>query len=336
MLVTTYTAATFASETVGTYKWSFKHTVADISGTSIQVLCNLPSLRIHRAMNQTRILTLAGWLLFAACQSKPEPGNIGPAARPEQAEMKVAAPLPGALPTADELPVGMILPTTASRKIIRNAQLRIRVTDFGASGRAIEQAVRRVGGQIVNANETRSDNAIENALTIRVPPARLDTFLELVLDESIFTDTKTITAEDVTRRYVDVEARIRSKKATEETYRRLLKQARSVGDVLKVEEQLARIREEREVQEADLRQLKDEVALSTVNLTYYQQTQTALRPEEPFYTQIADNLAGGFRLVGTMLVGVFYLLPLGLVGAAVVWLVARWRRGRRTGPESER
>ena len=161
---------------------------------------------------------------------------------------------------------------TANRKIIRNAQVRIRVSDFTASGKKIDQLVQQQGGQITSSNETKTYNTIENALVIRVPAAHFDALLAAILKESIFTDTKTITAEDVTRRYVDTEARIRSKKAAEETYLRLLKQAKTVEDVLKVEEQLADIREEREVQEAELRQLKDEVALSTLTLSYYQQT----------------------------------------------------------------
>lgn len=285
------------------------------------------------SMNKT--LALACWLLLAAC-SKPQPADTTSAGALEQASPKLAdpdqeAPPPAVEELAPEQSAQPPVAVSANRKIIRNAQLRIRVSDFTASGRAIELAVRQAGGQIANANETKSGNAIENALTIRIPAARLDAFLGQVLKESIFTETKTITAEDVTRRYVDVEARIRSKKVTEETYLRLLKQARNVEDVLKIEEQLGQIREEREVQEAELRQLKDEVALSTVNLTYYQQTEAALQPEEPFYRQIGHNLADGFRLVGTLLVNVFYLLPLGLLVAGVVWLVARWRRGRRNG-----
>ncbi|GAB3699170.1 hypothetical protein GCM10027592_24910 [Spirosoma flavus] len=217
----------------------------------------------------------------------------------------------------------------ANRKIIRNAQLRIRVNEFKASGKAIEQAVQQMGGQITSSNETKSYNTIENALIIRVPAARFDALLESVLKESVFTDTKSITAEDVTRRYVDTEARIRSKKAVEETYLRLLKQARNVEDILKIEEQLATIREDREVEEAELRQLKDEVSLSTINLTYYQQTEAALSPEQPFYAQIWHNLADGFRLVGDVMIGVFYFLPLALVGWGVLWLFLRWRKKRR-------
>lgn len=284
-------------------------------------------------MNKFLIPSLS--LLILACQSgsdpsRPEASEAAPNSLPPASMMARMAPEQDVEPKPDEAapeqPVQPATPTT--RKIIRNAQLRLRVSDFAASGRAIEQAVKQVNGEIANSNETKSDNAIENALMVRVPVAQLDAFLNLVLKESIFTDTKTITADDVTRRYVDVEARIRSKKVVEETYLRLLKQARDVGDVLKVEQQLGQIREEREVQEAELRQLKNEVAFSTVNLTYYQQVEAALRPEEPLYVKIGHNLRDGFRLVSDVFVGVFYLLPLGLLVAGVIWLLSRWRRSR--------
>ena len=280
-------------------------------------------------------LALLVFLVITACQSKKEPLQNSASTPSEMASLR--APTPGQDDPSTEQELAPDVPVPApgqpaasvSRKFIRNAQVRIRVTDFTASGRDIEQMVRQAGGQITTSNETKTGNSLENALTIRVPAARFDALLALIVKESIFTDTKTITAEDVTRRYVDTEARIRSKKTVEETYLRLLKQAKSVADVLKVDEQLAQIREEREVQEAELRQLKDEVALSTLNLTYYQQTEAALRPEEPVYAQIWHNLTEGSRLIGDVAVGLFYFIPLGLLVGGVIWLVQRWRRQRR-------
>lgn len=280
---------------------------------------------------------IAGLLMAVmACQSKPKNASpdvltTGAMSSPKASSPDQEASLAeeGAAPEPTQPPPPAQPAMTTNRQLIRNAELRIRVNNFAASGRSIEQAVRQAGGQIASSNETKTDNSLENALTIRVPAARFDALLALLLKESIFQDTKTITTNDVTRRYVDVEARVRSKKAVEETYLKLLKQARSVADVLKVEEQLGQIREEREVQEAELRQLKDEVALSTINLTYYQQTELALSPEEPFYAQIGHNLTDGFRLMGNVFVGLFYFLPIGVVGAGVGWLVTRWRRQRR-------
>lgn len=281
-------------------------------------------------MNKFLFLLLL--LAHCACQSKSERVGVD-IDLAQNAAMKMASPEQDATPSTEADPIPSspdqpLTPASMNRQIIRNAQVRMRVSDFAASGNVIEQAVRQLGGQINSSNETKTDNSIENALLIRVPAARLDALLTAVLKQSIYTDAKTITLEDVTRRYVDVEARIRSKKAVEETYLRLLKQARNVGDVLKVEEQLAHIREEREVQEVELKQLKNDVSLSILNLTYYQQTEVALRPEEPVYAQIGRNLTDGFRLIGDVVVGVFYFVPLGLVIAAVFWLVWRWRRQR--------
>ncbi|QMW05642.1 DUF4349 domain-containing protein [Spirosoma foliorum] len=295
-------------------------------------------------MGMNYFLTLLVLLTVTGCQSKPESGQVETEINLTPRSM-AALKLPPQTQAQDEYskqeetepeqptPSPTIQPelsTSVSRKIIRNAQVRIRVNDFKKSGQVIEKVVQQAGGQIASSNETKTGNEIENALIIRVPAARFDTLLTLLLKESIFTDTKTITSEDVTRRYVDVEARIRSKKAVEETYLKLLKQARNVGDVLKVEEQLGQIREEREVQEAELRQLKDEVALSTINLSYYQQTEAALNPEEPFYTQIWHNFTDGFRLVGDVLVGFFYFLPIGIIATGVIWLFLRWRSQRRS------
>jgi len=275
-------------------------------------------------MKITSLLFVAAWML--ACQARQPNENFASdkAATttrflsPEQAKMEEGDGLPAPAPQPP--------PPGTPRQIIRNADLRFRVAEFKTSGQRIEAAVKTTGGMIARANETRSDDRIENELTIRVPAPKLDWFLATALKESIFTDTKTITSEDVTRRYVDLQARVRSKQAAEERYLQLLKQAKTVEDVLKVQQQLDQIREEREVQETELRELKTDVAMSTVNLSYYQQTERARQPDEPFFAQILDNLGAGYGLLTWALLGIFYLLPLLLVGGGLLWLLLRWRR----------
>ncbi len=74
------------------------------------------------------------------------------------------------------------------------------------------------------------------------------------------------------------------------------------------------IQEKREVQDVERRQLKNDVVLSTINLTYYQETEATLRPEEPFYTPIARSLTDGFWPAGKAPIGVFYFLTPAIVG----------------------
>ena len=166
-------------------------------------------------------------------------------------------------------------------------------------------------------------------MIVRVPATRLDTFLVALLKESIFTERKTITAEDVTKRYVDLEARIKAKKITEEKYLEILKKARNVEEVLKVEEQLGLMREEIETREAELRELKNDVAMSTVNASFYQTVEGVNAPDKPFYAKIWNSFAEGFDLLSGVFLGLFYLLPVAVVFGGIGWFLIRWLRKRR-------
>lgn len=269
----------------------------------------------------------------AADETAPKQGGSASDAKYETMADPSQAAEPPATPEAPVQPPAPGDPTgpkgAVQRKIIRNATVRFRVRDFQKSGQRIETAVKRVGGLIVSTNESKQDAALQNDLTIRVPAARLDTFLAVILTESIFTESKSITAEDITRRYADVEARIRSKKATEEKYLQLLKQAKNVKDVLEVEQQLAQMREDIEAQEAVFREIKNDVAQSTIQLTYYQQTEASLNPDVPFYVKIYNNLRDGLGLIGSVFLGLFYFLPLLILLGLFGWLIVRWRRGRK-------
>lgn len=270
-------------------------------------------------------------LVLAGCQSEQADTSAARFAPPEIAAEPEAMPSPSLDPPVPPSPTAPAPPIP--RQIIRNATLRFRVRDFVESTARIERAVAQVGGLIASSTETKREAQLQNDVIVRVPAARLDTFLVLVLRESIYTETKSITAEDVTKRYVDTEARIRSKKATEEKYLQLLKQATSVKDVLEVEQQLAQMREDIEAQEAVFRELKNDIAQSTVTLTYYEQTEASLNPEEPFYVRIGQNLADGLGLLSSAFIGFFYVLPLLLVLVGLGWVVVRWRRGRRARRE---
>ncbi len=220
-------------------------------------------------------------------------------------------------------------PQPADRKIIRNATIEFKVSDFRTSAKRIGALVVAFKGLVSEEQESRTNDVLRSQMTIRVPAARLDQFVDTLLHESVYTSSKTISAEDVTKQFVDTEARIRSQKATEERYIQLLKQARTVKDVLEVDEQLRAIREAVEVQEAELRTLTNDVAMSTVSLTFYQNTEATSAPESPFVVRIWANVKSGFGLIGGFFLGLAYLLPLLAVLGGIGWAVNRWLRSRR-------
>lgn len=265
-------------------------------------------------------LILFLWLTtLAGCQADQK--ALLDEATPDSAEPK-AAPVPTANPLAQPA-------ASTNRKIIKNANLRFRVLNFRESEKRIAALTARYGGLIAATEEVREGQILQNNMTLRVPAAQFDPFVTALLNESVYTDSKNITAEDVTKQWVDAEARLRSKRATEEKYLQLLKQARNVGEVLQVEDQLRKMREEIEVQDADLRAMKDQVALSTVHLRFYEQVQAEEAPGTPVLTRIGNNLNQGFSVLGELVVGLFLFVPLALVVGVPVWLIIRRNKHRK-------
>ncbi|MCY7359217.1 MAG: DUF4349 domain-containing protein [Rudanella sp.] len=270
------------------------------------------------------LLLIAG-LILMGCQAKNsnEPSNeqaIG------EADLMHLPPPPTQKGVdAPELPETPAPPPATNRKLVRNATLRFRVEKLTESEGRISKMAGQFGGMITNSEENRTGGLSEMSMTVRVPAARLDPFLVTLMKESIYTDTKTITAEDITRQYADTDARIRAKKATETRYLQLLQRARNVQEVMAVEAQLGQMREDIESQEAVLRTLKNDVALSTVTIAMYERGETATEPNAPFYVRAAQNFRDGFDFLGQFVVGAFYFVPLLLIIGAVWWGIRQWR-----------
>lgn len=212
------------------------------------------------------------------------------------------------------------------RQIIKNARLSFQVNNLNASSKRIEQIVKNFDGIIVLSEETHQDNELRQSLDVRVPAIKLDSFLVLLLKESIYTERKSISVEDVTKQYVDLNARIRSKLATENKYLELLKKAQNIKDVLTIEEQLSTMREEIEVKQSELIALKNDVAMSTVWANFYQKTEGNVAPEKSFFVKMGDSTKEGFTFLSTFVLGIMYYFPLIAVLGFLGWLVFLWRK----------
>lgn len=280
-----------------------------------------------------KILALA-WLsyVFVSCSQNPQtPTSSSDASTPEAAAKMEAPAGADALPSTPEAPTDRLVPNgKVQPKLIRSAELRFRVRDFATAGAQIYRQVQANGGMVQSSNEQKTDNSIENSLVIRVPAARFDALLSQLLQGSMFTDTKQVSSEDVTEEYVDVEARLKSKKAVEQRYLELLRQARNVQEVVQVEEQLRVIREEIEAKEARLKYLNDQVSYSTIRLCYYQQTPQASAPQEAFWLRIWYNIQDGAETFFEAFIALFYVLPSVVVLYGGYRLLRWWWQRRRS------
>ncbi|MEX0702189.1 MAG: DUF4349 domain-containing protein [Planctomycetales bacterium] len=184
-------------------------------------------------------------------------------------------------------------PGRLERKIIYNATLNLVVEDFSPLPEEVQQLVARHGGYVAGSELSGAHGARRRGQwTIRVPVAKFGDFLDeaAALGElrSRSTDSQEVTAE-----YYDVESRIRNKQKEEA---RLLEHLESstgkLEDILAVERELSRVREELERLQGRMRVLNDLTALSTLTLIV-EEIRDYVPPEAAtFGTRIARTFDG--------------------------------------------
>ncbi|RLG50751.1 MAG: hypothetical protein DRO00_08250 [Thermoproteota archaeon] len=150
------------------------------------------------------------------------------------------------------------------RMVIYTAQISIEVEDVEAAAYRIQSIAEGSGG-FVQRISISGEERKSGLITIRVPQ---DKFYEVLRQiESVGNVTnKEVSGEDVTEKYIDLEARLKNAKREEERLLAILDKATDVDDILKVEKELMRVRETIETLEGQLRYLERRVEYSTISV----------------------------------------------------------------------
>ncbi|HEY3822027.1 MAG TPA: DUF4349 domain-containing protein [Polyangiaceae bacterium] len=146
----------------------------------------------------------------------------------------------------------------AAAMLIYTANLSLAVFQVEPGLDAVERVAREVGGYL----SSRQDNAI----TIRVPRDRFDDAIARIekLGDVTHRDIK---AQDVTDEFVDLQARLKNAYAVRDRLNELMSKA-AVKEALEIEKELGRVTEEIERMEGKLKLLRDQMAFSTVTVTF--------------------------------------------------------------------
>jgi len=106
-------------------------------------------------------------------------------------------------------------------------------------------------------------------VVVRVPAEKFEQIEPELKKLGRVDDTQTrIQATDITARFVDTELRLKTKKKYLQTLTRMLEQAGTLKDKLEVQKEIARLVEEIESLEGQLRLMSQQVALATVTVTF--------------------------------------------------------------------
>jgi hypothetical protein len=235
------------------------------------------------------------------------------------------------------------------RKIIRNGELVIETDDPQDGQRKITSIAESLGGFVVTSEfkqidqrgATRPGQSV--IITVRVPALQFNAALESIRPVGRVMQEKT-SGQDVTEEYIDLEARIKTKKALEAQFLEIMKRAAKVSDALEVQTQIADVRAEIESLEGRRRFLENRAALSTINITLQTAAPVVTATSSGFWHDVKDAFGDGVDTAVAIVTGLirffivmapvvaFILLPLFYIGR---FLFRRWRENSKPQPVGE-
>jgi len=226
--------------------------------------------------------------MMAKMGGPASPGALDTESYPVGAKMQMPAGgrmMGGAPPTAarsaEEARATSASPTTsriayAGRKIIQTADITLEVESFQGAYEQVVSIARKYGGFVADSySQVDAEGYRQGNITIRVPGEAFEKAVKEIygLGEVI---TQQIQGRDVTDEYVDTQARIRNLRRTEERFLAILKRMTRLDDILRMEQEITRVRGEIEQMQAHLINLERQSALVTVSVAIQQKREVPL------------------------------------------------------------
>jgi glycine cleavage system regulatory protein len=156
----------------------------------------------------------------------------------------------------------------AQRKVIRNGELSFEVDRFDSAFAQVSKLTTEAGGYVgTTSSEKLPNGKVQGKVTVRVPPDRLDT---LVLQLRGIGDlrSQSLEAQDVSKKYTDLESQLRAARAMEERLIGIIKEGKGqIKDLLAAEKELGNWRTKVEELTGEMKYYDNLVSLATLNLT---------------------------------------------------------------------
>ncbi len=209
------------------------------------------------------------------------------------------------------------------RKMIWKAKVSFQVASVDSSTKEIQNLVSKHKGFISSMNLSSTNRRISNNLVIRLPNDEFETLINDLKKGALFLDELSITSNDVTEEFVDIESRLKTKKEVRNRYIEILRnKTGSVKDVIEAENAIREITEEIEAKEGRLRYLRNQVSMSTISLNIYQKVKFKAEPEiyEKSYGQkILDSLKNGWTIITSLILLLANIWPIVIIVLLILW-----------------
>lgn len=281
------------------------------------------------------LLTVLSAVMMASCAQQAnrtlEYSNSG--------QMNTAnAPMPAAAPqqVANQAVAAAEVPKAAPQ-LIKNAGLTLIVNSIDKTMKEVSAIAQKQQGDILGFQDQKPKDSSQRhtaSMRIRVPQSKLESTLDAFAKLGTV-QKQTLTAEDVSNQLVDLDARLRNLRKSEELTLKIMERSGSIGDVLKASQQVNMIRDEIERIDAQLKKLRDQVAYSTILLNLEAAVSATPQTQPALSLRMQESWGKATHSVSEFTLGLLALLiwllafsPYLLLGGAAIYGYHRFRKNK--------
>ena len=201
---------------------------------------------------------------------KAYPATVAPAetAQAEMAARESASEAVAMNNAADASSAETPAAEVANRKLIRNANLELEIVSFEDAVQKITAFANEERSYVATINSQKQANGkLRGQVIVKVLPENLDRFLQKIRGLGELKN-QTLGTEDVTKAYFDTDARLKNARVMEQRLIEMLKmKTGKVSDLLQVEKELGRVREDIEKMQGELKYWDSQVQFATVTIS---------------------------------------------------------------------
>lgn len=224
-------------------------------------------------------------------------------------------------------------PPIHDKKIIRTGNIYMEVDTFAKARVEIDHIIAKTRAYIAHEDNETNDYRQTASITIRVPNNNFDQLMSGLNGVASEVIRKTINARDVSEEFVDIQARLKTKKEVLKRYKSFLLKAKTIEEVLLVENNIRSIQEEIEAKEGRLKYLSDQIEYSTLSLTMFEEFEQIKKEEvkEPtFFSKIGSALYVGWKSILGLIIGLAYIWPFIVILGIGVFGYKRYRAKKKS------
>ena len=206
--------------------------------------------------------------------------------------------------------------TTQERKIIKTGSLSYEVKNLSETEEKIAAWLEGFGGYIADTWSNRNNMNV----TVKVPSSSFEDAMNSTGDFGELL-SRSISTEDVSENYYDLETRLEARKILQEKLESYLAGAKSISDLLEIERQLNDVTSELESMEKQFRRLSNQIDFSTISISCRLPANTTEAGfETPDFLQgLKDFGYNALQFLCNFGLGILYII---LVGVPSVLLIA--------------